>query len=85
MTRFRFHRGSLADAMATVTTVDTLEQLIAHIEAYWADSGLAWSLERDGPLRFEYCGYDDRIAWDTWYVCDSHGVIGMSDGNLSIG
>ena len=68
--KFRFHRGGLGESMATMTTIDTREQL---------------ELIVGGPVTFSYVGYDDRIAWDTYYVSDKNGVVGMSDGKFDEG
>lgn len=79
MIRFRFHRGGLKESMETATTIKNYECLSQYI---YEETGFS-------DISFEYAKYDERIDWDTWYVCfnryhefKSKGVIGMADAAL---
>lgn len=78
MTKFRFHRGSLADSMVTCIEVGSLYELREHIEE--ADS---WPATEDSlPLHVEPYGRDYRTKWDTYIVKYDGQVIGFTDGPL---
>ena len=78
-TLFRFHRGSLADAMRTVVEVKTreeLEKLILEKDGEWLPKALQMRIEKYGE------GIDTRINWDTHIVMWGHTVIGFLSGPL---
>lgn len=64
---YRDHRGSLADSMETVQEFNTLDELQQYLNEHWEHSykGIEKKVEE---IRIEYCGYDKRIDWNTWYV-----------------
>ena len=78
--KFRWHRGSLDDSMKTVVNVDSLSDLKAVINTNYP--------EYKGDIKFEYCMYDKRVKWDTYYVSikpykdQGYMIIGMSDCKL---
>lgn len=79
MTRFRWHRGSLADSMTTVVEVTALSELTALIQADWPEVT---------HLSVKPYAYDARTGWDTYLVeavfsdgCTA--VAGMTDGPLA--
>ena len=72
MTKFRFHRGSLADSMATVREVNSLYELITALNDV---------CEPGKVLIKPYC-YDDRIDWDTHIVTIDGRAVGFTDGPL---
>ena len=81
MTKFRWHRGSLADSMATVVEVADRAALVAIIEAEWH-----W-LVPGADIDINPYGYDKRIGWDTYLVTvqqldGTRVVAGMTDGPL---
>ena len=81
--RYRDHRGSLSESMKTVIEVDSVDEIKARLNKYYNDFGQ--SVEE---IKFEYCCFDARIGWDTYYVMqklngeNSFTVAGMSDGKL---
>ncbi len=88
--KYRSHRGSLSDSMETEVEVNTLEELIAHINSLNNDFDEKFSGKVE-ELKFEHVGMDERIGWDTYYVLvkglyPSQGigfvVAGMSDGKF---
>lgn len=78
--KYRDHRGGLNDAMATAQEFTNISQLKAHLSNIFN--------EKIVEIKFEYACYDDRIGWDTYYVCiklkndKEFGAVGMSDGIL---
>lgn len=81
MTRFREHRGGLADSMATTVEVHTRAELIAHIKKLLSLF--------DVHFRFDeievkpYGGYDERIGWNNHIVTmPDYGVLGFTDGPI---
>lgn len=70
----------LEDAMKTVREVNSLEELEAVINEDIAATGLSIKKE---DISFEYCGFDDRINWDTYYIhIRNEGIWGMSNGAI---
>jgi hypothetical protein len=39
-------------------------------------------IQSTGKLTCKYYGYDSRIGWETWIVCENGCGIGFSDGEL---
>jgi len=73
--RFREHRGTLADSMATVVEVADRAALVAHVENLL---GHAADIEVK-----PYGGVDQRNGWDTYIVTlAGYGVLGFTDGAL---
>lgn len=79
MARFRFHKGSLADSLATEIQVDSLQEIMLEIyEDGW----------EAGSLTCEYYGKDDRTDGypDTYIVTGTYRgrrvPVGFSDGPL---
>ncbi len=78
--KFRFHRGSLTDSMATVIEVDSLEELMPLID---------FDLPSDRAyLTCTWYAKDDRIDWDT-YIVTYHSLaytfpVGFSNGLLPL-
>jgi hypothetical protein len=77
--KFRFHRGSLEDSLATVVEVGSMAELRAVIEKEW---GLICPTG-DEPLSVEPYGYDARIDWDTHLVLWKYQPVGFLNGPLS--
>lgn len=79
--KYRHHRGGLEESLKTTVEVSTLEELIIHLNAVWG----CWGKIVE-EVKFQYCGMDERIDWDTYYVLqrlhgeDTWTVAGMSDG-----
>lgn len=78
--KFRFHRGSLADAMATQFEFTDKQDLINKIH----EKG-GWNELNESTFRCKFYGYDKRINENThivecWVNEDNHYVIGMTDG-----
>lgn len=76
---YRDHRGGLKESMETVQSFDTKAELFTHLQQ---------GLESIVEIGFDYCCYDDRIKWDTYYVWirtanHPEGMIaGMSNGTF---
>ena len=61
--KFRFHRGSLEESMATCVEVMTYQELFDLINDSW-DS----YTNRIVGIELDYYTYDDRIGWETYIV-----------------
>jgi hypothetical protein len=81
--RYRHHRGGLEESLDTTVKVNSLEELLAHINKVWKPFGKIVE-----EIKFDYACMDDRTGWDTYYVLqrlqgeDRWTVAGMSDGNF---
>lgn len=80
MTRFRFHRGLLADSMATVVDVTSFPELVIIVGDYCRDFG--WGDADEESVSVEPYAFDDRIGWDTHIVCLNGKAVGFTDGPL---
>jgi hypothetical protein len=86
MTRFREHRGGLAESMETMVYMTTMAELKAHCRQK------LWNFDvPENNLRFDeikvepygtHCWPDERIGWlETWIVTmPGYGVLGFTDG-----
>lgn len=81
MTKFREHRGQLADAMKTVVEVNSLQELIDHIHQniMWVDPKAKITVTKYGPPG----RIDERIGWDTHIVMAGTTPVGFTDGPLT--
>lgn len=82
MTKFRWHRGSLAESMETVVDFDgSKEALVVLLKV----DAMPWfpALEPEHVAVEPYC-YDERIGWDSHMVTVMGGAIGFTDGPLAI-
>lgn len=78
MTRFREHRGSLADSLETVVTLETRADLIAHLGRVLAPFKVT-----DQIVETRHYAFDDRIGWNTYIVVvHGHGPVGFTDGDF---
>ncbi len=88
MTLARRHRGSLGESMETVIGVNTLDDLVAVIQAdlapYMPPPGAGNPgppITRETVHVASYGGVDERIGWDTYIVTlDGFGVWGFTNG-----
>jgi hypothetical protein len=76
--KYRSHRGSLEDSMATVIEVNSLDDLRDKLNAKQEYE----PFKIKGKLTCIWYCKDDRIGWDTYIVCADGWVIGMSNGKL---
>jgi hypothetical protein len=75
--KFREHRGSLWDSMATLVELPDRAALLAHCQRLLDPFDVQ---VLDSQLRIEPYTYDDRVRWETWIVSiDGYGVIGFTD------
>lgn len=76
--KFREHRGSLAESMATMVEMPDRSALVAHI----AKQLSGWPVAvNDEAITVESYGHDDRIGWDAHIVIlKDFGPIGFTDG-----
>lgn len=81
--KYRDHRGSLSDSMETEMQVNSVDEIKDHLNK--SHSIFGKSVEE---IKFRYCGMDNRIGWDTYYVLQrisgekEFTVAGMSNGNF---
>lgn len=76
--KFREHRGSLADSMATEAEVADHATLVAHIAALFVDMPVTVTAE---ALHVAPYAFDKRTGWNTHLVTlDDYGVVGFTDG-----
>lgn len=81
--RYRDHRGSLSASLETEQKINSLDELKLHL-----NSSLAFFNFEVEEIKFEYCGFDERIGWNTYYVLQKikgkkgFTVAGMSDSNV---
>ncbi len=85
-TKFREHRGGLAESMETVVEVETKADLAAHMRSKLAPFGFNFE---DADLMVKPYGenglpmHDERIGWDTYVVTiEGYGVAGFTNGAL---
>lgn len=73
--KFREHRGSYEESMATVIEVESL----ADVERLMAQE-IGWL----GPIVCELYCFDSRNNWNTWIVTleNGGGILGFSNGEL---
>ena len=81
--KFRDHRGSLTESMATVIDIPpTLEALKIIINTELGKYGVPEI--SDEMITVESYGFDNRIGWDTHIVIvNGYGVYGYIDGPIS--
>ncbi len=80
-TKFREHRGGLAESLETTVEVQTKAELAAHMRSKISPFGFFFE---DDDLTVEPYGFDDRIGWDTYIVqIDGYGVAGFTNGALA--
>lgn len=82
MTRYRDHRGGLAESMATQRTFADRAELVAYVASSLAPWGFAVT---DEDLRVEhYCDGDDRIGWADCFIViwPGFGVVGLLEHAL---
>lgn len=76
MVKFRLHRGSLKDSLETVKEVTSLDEVkeIVKLERFTV-----------GDLHCKYCGFDERIGWDTWLVLEDNNVpVGFCNAEIPL-
>ncbi len=79
--KFREHRGSLADSMATVVEISDRTALVSLLAGRLGDYGFEFA---DRDLVIASYGYDHRIDWDTHIVTiEGYGVAGFTDGKAN--
>lgn len=81
--KYRDHKGSLSDSLETTIEVNSIQEIIDHLNSYCNQFG-----KEVEEIKFDYSGFDDRVGWDTYYVLHrlkgeaNFTVAGMSDGRL---
>ena len=79
--KYRDHKGGLEESLATTIDVNSSSDIIAHLNLFYNQFGVEVE-----EIKFEHCGYDHRINWDTYYVLArlngsaEFRINGMSDG-----
>lgn len=80
MTRFREHRGGLAESMLTAREISSRSELVAHMRAELSRYGFAFA---DNAVRIEpYGGDDERIGWKDVHIVivEGYGPFGFIEG-----
>jgi hypothetical protein len=84
MTKYRPHRGLLADAMAEVVEVNSLAELVEHMRA----SVISWYPPDELPTidntKVEPYTFDDRIGWHTHLVTVKGSAWSFTDGPFTM-
>lgn len=76
--KFRPVRGSLQTAMEEVQECEpTMESLKAAMKRIYG------GFMPTGEITLKLHGYDDRIGWDTYLVCEDGKACGYTDGPLA--
>jgi hypothetical protein len=84
MTKYRPHRGGLAESMAEVIDVKTLDELITAMSRGLLNWYPKNKLPTAANVTIEpYCK-DERIGWDTYIVCVDGQAWGFTDGPLVV-
>lgn len=73
--KYRPQRELLEEAMLEVIEVTCLEDVRKFHN--WEEFGMSL-----GTLTCRYYGYDKRIDWDTWLVCQNGNGLGFANGEL---
>lgn len=92
MTKFRWHRGGLAESMETVMEVESFEELRQVIDK---SNREVWCnpvpVKLTTEINVEPYGFDERIGWDTHIVSqriveagERFCACGFTDGPLAI-
>lgn len=77
--KFRQHRGSLADSMATARTFETKAEFEQALREVTGDDAEVATVR----VSLYYAAPDARIGWDqTYIVATDRGVVGFTDGPL---
>lgn len=80
MAKYRHHRGGYIQSMGTVIEINSMDQLLNHLNSSLAPS----SSLIVSDIQFEHKGFDERNGWDTHYVTamiwGDRSVVGMIDG-----
>jgi len=80
MIKYRDHRGSLAESMATVQEFEKREGLIKYLKYDMKGFSVPFKAE---DLKIEKYMFDERIGWDTFIVTiENFGVVGFTNGYL---
>lgn len=83
--QIRQHRGSLAESLATVTTIEaSVDALCKYVNWTISQSGQFLAPVTPDRIRIKNYGHDVRIGWDVELILiDGLGVWGMADGYIS--
>jgi len=83
--KYRDHRGNLDESMKTEIIVNSVDDIIEHLNKVQYPY-----IDEVEEIKFKYCGFDTRNGWDTYYVLqknkgdDEFYVAGMSDGEFKL-
>jgi hypothetical protein len=83
MFKFREHKGSLAESMATTVELNRKTDLIDKIKADLAEFEHGLKINKKTVSITPYA-YDERIGWDSHIVrLKGYGVLGFTDGSVN--
>lgn len=77
MIKFRFHRGTLQESLATQKEYDNVQQIFERIDRF--SPFLMKPLE---VLESKFYCHDIRISEDVYILTCEHGVIGFTDKQI---
>lgn len=72
--KFRFHRGTLAEAMQTVVEIDPTIAALA----------VLLGVKNPKLILVEHYCYDSRIGWDTYIVTVDRKAVGFTDSPVPL-
>lgn len=78
--KYRPHRASLKDSLCLQIEASSMSDIIDNIREDNVPSH-AFDNIVDSDITFEYCCFDKRCGWNTYYVCAFGAIVGMSDNN----
>lgn len=73
---YRQHRGSFNESMETVITVNSLDELVSHL-----NSDMMFFITKQS-IKFKNIGIDKRNGWKTYMVFTDDMVAGYTNGIL---
>lgn len=78
--KFRFHRGSLAESMATAREFSTSSDLVEFVLRHAQENGVPCVA---ADVSTEPQSHDKRVGWNSHLLLvKGWGVVGMTDGPL---
>lgn len=74
--KYRQHKGSLEESIATTCEIDATKHAIASL----ASNEIGRNVD-PASISVTHYGYDSRISWDSYIVeVEGYGVLGFTDG-----
>jgi len=77
MIKYRDHRGGLEASMETAQEFETPKELRKYLED-------TYMLPKGTQLKIQHHSFDKRCGWDTHIVIAKNGVLGFTDGPVTL-